>query len=76
MARKGIKHKSKEKTVKGITYIEGVNVGYNIMVGNLTIPNVGFRSVRDVMRQLIERGYKANDIKEKRTERGREKATA
>ena len=76
MARKGIKHKSEENTVKGVTYVEGVNVGYDVIVGNLTIPNVGFRSLRDVKRQLIERGYKANDIKEKRTERAREKATA
>lgn len=73
MATKGVKHKHEENTVKGIQYVEGVNVGYDITVGSLTIPNVGFRSVRDVMRQLIERGYKASDIKEKRTERAREK---
>lgn len=75
MAIKGVKHKTDENTVKGIKYVEGVNVGYDVMVGNLTIPNVGFRSLRDVKRQLIERGYKSTDIKEKRSERAREKAT-
>lgn len=73
MARKGIKHKNEENTVMGITYVEGVNVGYDISVGSLTIPNVGFRSVRDVKRQLIEKGYKMSDISQKRSERKREK---
>lgn len=75
MSRKGIKHKSEEKTIKGINYVKGVNVGYTVSVGNLKLPNVGFRSLRDVNRQLIEKGYKKADINVERDERKREKAT-
>jgi hypothetical protein len=73
MSRKGIKHKSVETTTKGITYVKGVNVGYDITVGNLALDNVGFRSLRDVYRQLQEKGYKRMDISKKRHERKREK---
>lgn len=73
MSKKGIKHKTEEKTVKGITFVQGVNVGYDVSVGNLTIPNVGFRSVRDVKRQLIEKNFKRDDIQVNRVERKREK---
>lgn len=75
MARKGVKHKHEENTVMGITYVEGVNVGYDITAKNLLIPNVGFRSVRDVKRQLLEMGYKNSDIKQKRSVRKRENTT-
>lgn len=76
MSRKGIKHTSEEKTVKGINYVQGVNVGYDVSVGSLTIPNVGFRSLRDVNRQLIEKGYRREDIKQERIQRKRDKTSA
>lgn len=68
MSKKGVKHKTEETTTKGITYVLGVNVGYDITVGNFKLENVGFRSLRDVKRQLIEKGYKGNDISQKRHE--------
>jgi hypothetical protein len=61
------KHKTVEANVKGVKYIKGVNVGYDISVGGFIVPNVGHRSVRDVKRQLVvNKLFKPEDIKVKR----------
>lgn len=70
----GTKHCTIEKKVKGVEYVLGVNVGYDVIVGGVVIPNVGFRSLRSVKHQLIEQGYKLKDIKTKRVAKKRKLA--
>jgi hypothetical protein len=67
----GTKHRTVSKTVNGVKYFQGVNVGYNVSVGGVFIPNVGFRSLRDVKRQLIEQGFRLSDIRIRREARKR-----
>ena len=52
----------------GYYYDEGKKVGYNISVGNQYFSNVAYYSKGQLIDQLVNDGYKREDIQEDRVE--------